>query len=403
MAKSLRIRASAWLLAGTCSPAAVLLSLSVAIELSGCGFRSSGGSGAPDVTVASVTDLGTIPTNPDILGRDVAYSALFQGYSVWIYGDTFIANPDAQGFGLLSDSWSYTKDLDAQNGIAGFRERLDSAGAPTMILPETAYEQAFNAAHNVNHCLQQPCGARWALWPASIVTDPVSGNAMIFYQLVYAVPGNFNFQGIGNSVAIWSSFQNQPQRPTFNPPIVDGHPDLMFNQNQPSFGATALIADGTVYAYGCGLHTFGLDKGCRLGRVDPGKVQDIAAWTYYAGDGLWSSRMDDAISVFSGDDILSVAWNGYLKKYVAIYSTPFSQDVMLRTALRPEGPWSDERKLFTAEQPASGNVYDAHAHPEYDRNGGQTIYVTYSRATAQLFTSEVRLVQVTLQARNAPR
>ena len=226
---------------------------------------------------------------------------------------------------------------------------------------------------------------------------------MIFYQLVYAVPGNFNFQGIGNSVAIWSSFQNQPQRPTFNPPIVDGHPDLMFNQNQPSFGATALIADGTVYAYGCGLHTFGLDKGCRLGRVDPGKVQDIAAWTYYAGDGLWSSRMDDAISVFSGDDILSVAWNGYLKKYVAIYSTPFSQDVMLRTALRPEGPWSDERKLFTAEQPASGNVYDAHAHPEYDRNGGQTIYVTYSRATAQLFTSEVRLVQVTLQARNAPR
>lgn len=163
MAKSLRIRASAWLLAGTCSPAAVLLSLSVAIELSGCGFRSSGGSGAPDVTVASVTDLGTIPTNPDILGRDVAYSALFQGYSVWIYGDTFIANPDAQGFGLLSDSWSYTKDLDAQNGIAGFRERLDSAGAPTMILPETAYEQAFNAAHNVNHCLQQPCGARWAL------------------------------------------------------------------------------------------------------------------------------------------------------------------------------------------------------------------------------------------------
>jgi hypothetical protein len=51
-------------------------------------------------------------------------------------------------------------------------------------------------------------------------------------------------------------------------------------------------------------------------------------------------------------------------------------------------------------QPAQGgNVYDAHAHSEYDANGGQTIYVTYSRSTPAPFTSEVRLVAVQL-ARN---
>ena len=44
---------------------------------------------------------------------------------------------------------------------------------------------------------------------------------------------------------------------------------------------------------------------------------------------------------------------------------------------------------------ACGNVYDAHAHSEYDMNGGQTVFVTYSRATGA-FTSEVRLVAVRL-------
>src|SRR6516165_5855598 len=187
----------------------ILLLLPIALGVSGCGLRftsSASNSGPPaNLTVANVTDLGTIPTNPDILGRDGGYSTVFQGYSVWLYGDTFLAVPNAEDFTLISDSWSYTKDLNAQNGITGFQERLDSVGAPTMILPETPDEQAYNTAHNGNKCQQQPCGARLALWPGSIVVDPVSGNALIFYSLVSALPGNFSFQAVGNSVATWQS------------------------------------------------------------------------------------------------------------------------------------------------------------------------------------------------------
>jgi len=187
----------------------------------GCGVHSGF---SPDLTVASVKDLGMLPTNPDILGRDGGYSAVFQGYAVWLYGDTFLAKPNAEDFTLISDSWSYTHDLNAQNGITGFQEPLDSAGAPTMILPETPAEQAFNVAHNSNNCQEQPCGARWALWPSSIVIDPVAGHALVFYMLVYALPGNFNFQAIGNSVAARQNLQEQPQRPTINPPVVADHP-----------------------------------------------------------------------------------------------------------------------------------------------------------------------------------
>jgi hypothetical protein len=50
---------------------------------------------------------------------------------------------------------------------------------------------------------------------------------------------------------------------------------------------------------------------------------------------------------------------------------------------------------------ATRNVYDALAHAEYDANGGQTIYVSYSRSTPAPFTSEVRFVTVEFASSNA--
>jgi hypothetical protein len=255
------------------------------LGLSGCSLYSSPSSGPPpSVSVAQATDLGPIPTNPDILGRDGGYSALFQGYSVWLYGDTFIAKANAEDQTLLSDSWSFTTDVNAQAGITGFHERLDSVGAPTMILPLTSAEEAFNQAHNVNNCQAQPCGARWALWPSSIVVNSANNSALIFYMVVSAQPGDFNFQGIGTSVAVWQNIQQQPQRPTLNPPIVADHPDLLFTQNEPGFGSASFISNGTLYAYGCDYNT-----GCQLGKVDPSSAQDRSAWTFFAGNGNWSA------------------------------------------------------------------------------------------------------------------
>lgn len=381
-------------------PAGIFPVSFLVLGMAGCGLNSSSAPTGPppELSVTQVTDLGPIPTNSDILGRDGGYSALFQGFSVWLYGDTFLARADAQNRTLLSDSWSFTTDLNAQSGLSGFQERLDSTGAPIMILPETAAEQAFNQAHNVNNCVAQPCGARWALWPGAIVVNPANNTALISYMVVSAQPGAFNFQGIGTSVATWQNLQSQPQRPILNPPIVANHPDLMFTQDEPGFGSAAFVTNGILYVYGCGIPANGSDKGCRLGRVDPSRAQDRSKWTFYAGNGNWSSKVSDAISVFNGGPgILSVSWNSFLQRYVAVYSAVFSQNVMMRTSPNPEGPWSGEVVAFVAMQPSSGNVYDAHAHSEYDVNGGQTIFVSYSRATPAPFSSEVRLVSVTLQ------
>ena len=377
----------------------ILVTVCVAFGVSGCAQSNGGPSGSgtsAQLKIVSATDLGTVPTNPAISGRDGGYSAAFQGVSVWAYSDTFLTKPDASGRTLLSNTWSYTNSLDALQGITGFQERLDTVGSPTMLIQETPDELSFNLAHYGDNCQVRPCGQRWAIWPAAIVTDPASTHALVFYS-VQSVDPNGNFHGVGSSVALWEDFNQLPQRPTFNPPFVTEHSDLMFNQNEPNFGSAGFTSNGVLYVYGCGLDTDGLDKGCRLAKVDPATVQDRATWMFYAGSGRWSASVKDAVPVFNGLDILSVSWNSYLQQYVAVYSALFSQNVMMRTSPNPDGPWSDEIKAFTAMAPVQGNVVDAHAHSEYDSNGGQTIYVTYSRATGA-FSSEVRLVAVQLQA-----
>jgi hypothetical protein len=374
-----------------------LLGLFLIFGLSGCNLYPSPSSGPPPaLSIATAQDLGVIPTNPDILGRDGGYSALFQGHAVWLYGDTFIAKANAEDQTLLSDSWSFTTDLNAQAGITGFQERLDSAGALTMILPLTPAEQAFNQAHNINKCLAQPCGSRWALWPSSMVVNPADNSALIFYMVVSAQPGAFNFQGIGTSVATWQNIQQQPQRPTLNPPIVADHPDLLFTQNEAGFGSASFVNNGTLYVYGCDYNS-----GSKLGKVAPSSAQDRSAWSFYAGNGKWSEQIGDAVSVFNNANILSVSWNAFLQRYLAVYSPPFSQNVAMRTSVNPEGPWSSEIVAFVAMQPTSGNVYDALAHAEYDSNNGQTIFVSYSRSTPAPFSSEVRLVAVEFKSSNA--
>lgn len=378
-----------------------VLSLLVTLGISGCGVasdKSSGSGPSPRVVVVSATDLGTLPTNPDITARDEAYSALFQGHSVWLYGDTALRNEDVSGRNFISNTWSYTTDLNASSGIGGFQERLDSTGSPTMILQETPAEYSFNIAHYWNNCSTSDplCGYRWAIWPSSITVDPASNQAFVFYTVQYI--DNFgNFQGWGSSVAPWQNVNQLPQRPTFNPPVVIDHPDLMFGQSEPSFGSASLISNGMLYVYGCGEDTNGLDKGCRIAKVTPKTIMDKSTWSFYTGNGQWSSSDVNAVPVFNGLDILSVSWNDYLQQYVAVYASLFSNDVMIRTSPNPEGPWSDEVKAFTAMAPAGGsNIYDAQAHSEYDASGGQTIYVTYSRSTGDS-ASEVRLVAVQLR------
>jgi hypothetical protein len=143
---------------------ALVLAIASLGILSACGGGSGDSqayNGPPLQGVLTVqpTDMGPLPQNPDIWGRDEAYSVSFQGYSIWLYGDTFFQNQDVSGRTALSNTWSYTSDFDASIGITGFQERLDSVGSPSWLIQETPDEHSFNLAHggDGNSCQVQPC------------------------------------------------------------------------------------------------------------------------------------------------------------------------------------------------------------------------------------------------------
>lgn len=347
------------------------------------------------VRVASVTDLGAIESAQVIRGRDGGYSGVFDGRSVWLFGDTVLEQADEHGQSWHHNSWSWTSDLDASDGIDGFQERVDMAGAPRPLFPLTPSEQSFNDTHFGSGCSEEPCGARWAHWPGAIVSDSVRTRALVFYSKVYAEPGNFNFRAVGYSLAIWRDFEAEPERPEFG--TVPGHPTLLFSDVEPSFGSAAVIVDQTLYVYG--RKGSSVRKPIHIARVPLERALDRGSWRYFAGSTGWVDDLDDSKSVFDGNDILSVFYSSHSATYIAVYSEPLSRDILLRSASCPEGPWSESTRLFRAMEPEgdSGWIYDALAHPEYTQGDDGAIYVTYSRATG-FFESELRLVSVELNA-----
>ena len=377
----------------------ILWTLSLALLLAACG--SEGGDGPADagtgpaaVSVVANRDLGSIETAPTIRGRDGGYSGVFAGRSVWLYGDTFLQSPGEDDRNFLSNTWSWTDDFAAEDGILPFSEAEDGTGAPTEFLPHTEEEWAFNRAHLGENCQEAPCGARWALWPGPLVADPERDRALVFYQKVYAEPGSFNFYGVGHALAVWSEFDQTSVRPVLRPDAE--HPTLLFAEDEPGFGSAALAVGNLLYAYAC--DPVDLVKPCRVARVPLADALDRSAWRFFAGDGEWVPEVERARALFHGNDIMMVSHLPFRDVYLALYSQPLDTHVMIRTAPSPEGPWSAPVPAFPAQAPTNPEawVYDALAHAESAQEGGRVQYVTYSRETGFL-ASEVRLVELELQ------
>src|SRR3546814_20435579 len=72
---------------------------------------------------------------------------------------------------------------------------------------------------------------------------------------------------------------------------------------------------------------------------------------------------------------MSVAWSGHLKKYVMLHGIESQGRLVLRTADRPEGPWSGAKTLLNLAQ-TTGGIYAPYIHPASD---GRYLYFTASR------------------------
>jgi hypothetical protein len=356
-------------------------------------FTLSAESGLQEVQVVATRDIGAIANDPQVLTRDCGYSAWFRGRSVWFFGDTILRTPNADNQQLLCNSWSLSHDRDGTDGIGGLLPPADGVGASMALVPLTGEEAAFNLLHQGRECLAAPCETRWALWPGTIAVDEEADVAYLFYHKVMVGGGDYNFDKVGHSVAIMNNPDAPAERPEFG--LYEDYPTLLFSEERDGFGSAAVQVGQFLYIYGCEMQADDVAKPCRLARVRIDRVLERKAWKFYHGQGQWSTSLVGASTVFRGNDMMSVFYNEYLGRYVAVYSQPLGTRVMIRTAERPEGPWSRASVLFECRdsQGFMGWIYDALAHPELSNDKGRTLYLTYSRHTG-LFRTEFRLVAV---------
>jgi hypothetical protein len=341
--------------------------------------------GAQDVPpippVVSITQLGTVTQNPVIYGRDGAISALIDGKSVWVFGDTPMSVPGKEGDYWDDNSLSWTDNLDASQGINLNHDYLDFTGAPAEFLPYLDWEAKYNYAHDSHHCTEKPCGAEFAMWPGQPVVDGTDNRVLVPYYELWRMQGGSSWKTVGTGIAVVSP-DGKITRPIENPGSQT--PTLMWGPSEVAYDSGSVVVKGTLYSYGC-VAGF-LVMNCQLGRVALSAALDKREWTFYAGNGTWSANPADAVTVFQGGAAgNTIYYNAYLGMYMAIYSGVYSNDIYYRVAYDPWGPWSKQTLLFTGENGWNNTAdYAGEAHTEFAEGNGQTEYVTYAHTTGFL-------------------
>jgi hypothetical protein len=255
----------------------------------------------------------------------------------------------------------------------------DSAGAPVDLLPWTPEET----------------GGTYHLQVGAVLWD--RDRALVFYTKSQKdAQARFGERRVGTSLALWPRADAPAARPLFRP--GSDEPTLLFGADEPPWGSAALAIGDWLYVYGCEQAARNLDVPCRLARVPLDRVLDRAEWRFYTGSS-WTADWRAAKPVVNTNAQMSVTWNDYLRKYVAVYTRLLSSLLGIRTADRPEGPWSEEI-IVEGFPPLAAWPWLGHGfvHPELARDGGRVQTVTYSRAIG-IAGNEIRAVEIEFRTR----
>ena len=118
-----------------------------------------------------------------------------------------------------------------------------------------------------------------------------------------------------------------------------------------------LLTDGYVYSYGTPSGRLGT---MYLSRVEEADVLDQTKYEYWNGT-TWVANTPSAaspllagttnffgVTTYPSVSEMSVQYNEYLNKYIVMYDD--GANIVVRTAYKPEGPWSSSTTLVTTSQ-----------------------------------------------------
>lgn len=332
--------------------------------------------------------LGANQESLGIVGQDGGDSYPSQGVSYWTFGDTNLASG-----GQVPNTVARATDVNASDCIT---MTTKSAGnEPAAVLPKLSGEHTVwpsSAMVSLNSSTIRFSYSSNRFCTSAEQQNGTCGAAPLF---------NYVWQGVGLAT-LTASTLNATRDGNCNP----ASNCLLFSeQDWSQWGLRVYV--GSVIPIGTELYlVLPTDEDVRLGKVPSSSLGDKTSYRYWDADTaswvnsitqsspIWTqpTRIDGQPDAFSG---LTVYYSDFLAGWVAMYSSGFGSQIVTRVAPDLRGPWSDQLTLIKCLDFVSGPgflCYAGRAHPEFEGNQGQTIYVSYAnQPTYQLYLQEVVL------------
>ena len=176
-------------------------------------------------------------------------------------------------------------------------------------------------------------------WPDCFQSRWKSDSSVLFQEL-----GRFDGRNSGTSLAIWENpAEDWPVRPRLR---EEGRDHDSVSSCRYRLGSRRAVDRGYLYAYADERHQcYCLIQGCQSSVSSSSLIERH-------GGLLWVS-LEQGLEGCKSDlqqgaaPMLSVHWNNYLKKYLAVHSAVWEHAIIrINTADRPEGPWLDSGQIF---------------------------------------------------------
>jgi hypothetical protein len=152
---------------------------------------------------------------------------------------------------------------------------------------------------------------------------------------------------------------------TVRTPRPDDVPGARFLQGNDNFQQGAFLKPGPGDPY---IYSFGTPAGrggsAFVARVLPSYLPDLTKYEYWNSDSnSWVPTNPAAATPVLPGPVgeMSAQYNTYLRQYLALYCNG-ANDVVMRTAPAPQGPWGPEQLLVPSGQ-FPGGIYAPFLHP----------------------------------------
>jgi len=291
------------------------------------------------------------------LGADAAYSVrLSEGRTLWLFGDTFVAGKTTSRSDatFIRNSVGIQTGDDPEQASLAFHFRDDGAGKPTSFFPEE--------------------DGQWR-WPLHGIR---TGDTLtLFFMRLKPQPDAplFKFEIVGSEAL-------RIDNPDDDPKLWKMYPLALPQERFGTLLGSSVVKVGEfVYAYN--PHPDRREVMLSRWPEDAFARGDVSRIEWYAA-GKWAERPAITPTAVFGDAPLefSVHYDVHLKCFVAIESRGFGATTLAkRTALHPEGPWSERVDIFRPHESDLENafVYAGKAHPEISTADALTLtYVANS-------------------------